>query len=157
MPLNFPVEDIHLIVQLPALFNACIKLEVVILVDLFPYLVPHLPRIPAEDVLGYALAHPESSVLDIIKACSYSKSTVWNILRHKSTLIGPLYFDGPLTSESYTEILSGPLADLLEDEVSLRDLSRMWYLTGFGTHVMVPPHTNPRNHVHFWRRHLTLE
>ena len=33
-----------------------------------------------EDVLGYALAHPESCVRDIIKACSYSKSTVWNIL-----------------------------------------------------------------------------
>ncbi|GFV12037.1 uncharacterized protein TNCV_669681 [Trichonephila clavipes] len=38
-----------------------------------------------------------------------------------------MYFDGPLTSELYTEILSGPLADFLEDEVSLRDLSRMWY------------------------------
>ncbi|GFT15894.1 uncharacterized protein TNCV_3314771 [Trichonephila clavipes] len=45
----------------------------------------------------------------------------------KSTLIGPIYFDGSLTSESYTEILSGPLADFLEHEVSLRDLSRMWY------------------------------
>ncbi|GFV26843.1 uncharacterized protein TNCV_3455141 [Trichonephila clavipes] len=33
------------------------------------------------------------------------------------TLIGPLYFDGPLTTEPYTEILSGPLADFLEDEV----------------------------------------
>ncbi|GFU85892.1 DUF4817 domain-containing protein [Trichonephila clavipes] len=49
-------------------------------IDVFPYLVPHLQRIPAEDVLGYALAHPESSVKDISKACSYSKSTVWNIL-----------------------------------------------------------------------------
>ncbi|GFU80189.1 uncharacterized protein TNCV_4309911 [Trichonephila clavipes] len=38
-----------------------------------------------------------------------------------------MYFDGPLTSESYTEILSEPLADFLEDEVSLRDLSCMWY------------------------------
>ncbi|GFW46326.1 DUF4817 domain-containing protein [Trichonephila clavipes] len=37
-------------------------------------------RIPAEDILGYALAHPESSVWDISKSCSYSKSTVWNIL-----------------------------------------------------------------------------
>ncbi|GFV84803.1 uncharacterized protein TNCV_4297851 [Trichonephila clavipes] len=45
----------------------------------------------------------------------------------KSTLIGPIYFDGPLTSESCTEIFSGHLADFLEDEVSLRDLSRMWY------------------------------
>ncbi|GFW34606.1 uncharacterized protein TNCV_952341 [Trichonephila clavipes] len=45
----------------------------------------------------------------------------------KSTLIGPIYFDGPLTSESYMEILSAPLPDFLEDEVSLRDLSRMWY------------------------------
>ncbi|GFX65902.1 uncharacterized protein TNCV_13231 [Trichonephila clavipes] len=45
----------------------------------------------------------------------------------KSTLIGPIYFDKPLTSESYTEILSGLLADFLEDEVSLRDLSRIWY------------------------------
>ncbi|GFW88406.1 uncharacterized protein TNCV_2287321 [Trichonephila clavipes] len=74
MPLNFPVEDIHLIVQLPVLFNACIKLGVV--TDVFPYLVPHLLRIPAEDVVGYALAHPESSVRDISKACSYSKAMV---------------------------------------------------------------------------------
>ncbi|GFW72842.1 DUF4817 domain-containing protein [Trichonephila clavipes] len=37
---------------------------------------PSSLRIPAEDVLGYALAHPESSVRDISKACSYSKSTV---------------------------------------------------------------------------------
>ncbi|GFW10733.1 uncharacterized protein TNCV_4918521 [Trichonephila clavipes] len=78
MPLNFPVEDIHLIVQLPVLFNACIRLGVVI--DVFPYIVPHLQRIPAENVVGYALAHPESSVRDISKACYYSKSTVWNIL-----------------------------------------------------------------------------
>ncbi|GFY15514.1 uncharacterized protein TNCV_1573251 [Trichonephila clavipes] len=78
MPLNFPVEDIHLIVQLPVLFNACIKQGVVR--DVSPYLVPHLHRIPAEDVLGYVLAQPESSVRDISKACSYSKSTVWNIL-----------------------------------------------------------------------------
>ncbi|GFU64196.1 uncharacterized protein TNCV_3745641 [Trichonephila clavipes] len=67
-----PVVDIHLNVQLPVLFNACIKLEVVIVI--FPYLVPHLQLIPAEDVLGYALAHPESIVRDISKACSYSKS-----------------------------------------------------------------------------------
>ncbi|PRD28097.1 UNVERIFIED_CONTAM: hypothetical protein NCL1_33470 [Trichonephila clavipes] len=55
IPLNFPVEDIHLIVQLPVRFNACVKLRVVI--DVFPYLVPHLQQIPAEDVLGYALVH----------------------------------------------------------------------------------------------------
>ncbi|GFW47602.1 uncharacterized protein TNCV_583141 [Trichonephila clavipes] len=78
MPFNFPVEDIHLIVQLPALFNACIKLGVVI--DVFPYLVPHLQRISAEVVLGYTLVHPESSVRNINKACSCSKLTVWNIL-----------------------------------------------------------------------------
>ncbi|GFW09102.1 uncharacterized protein TNCV_3081941 [Trichonephila clavipes] len=78
MPLNFLVEDIHLIVRLIVLFNACIKLGVVI--DVFPCLVPHLQRIPAKDVLGYALTHPESSVRDNSKACSYSKSTVWNIL-----------------------------------------------------------------------------
>ncbi|GFX02494.1 uncharacterized protein TNCV_194721 [Trichonephila clavipes] len=81
MPLNVPVEDIHLIVQLPVLFNACIKLGVGI--DVFHYLVPHLQRIPTEDVLGcfrMFLAHPESSVRDISKICSYSKSTVWNIL-----------------------------------------------------------------------------
>ncbi|GFW91671.1 uncharacterized protein TNCV_4500901 [Trichonephila clavipes] len=78
MSLNFPVEDIHLIVQLPVLFNACIKLGVVI--DVFPYIVPHLQRIPAENVVGYDLPRPESSVRDISKACSYSKSTMWNIL-----------------------------------------------------------------------------
>ncbi|GFY05266.1 DUF4817 domain-containing protein [Trichonephila clavipes] len=43
---------------------------------------PSSLRIPAEDVLGYVLTHLESSVRDISKACSYSKSTVWNIL-HK--------------------------------------------------------------------------
>ncbi|GFS47792.1 uncharacterized protein TNCV_3598041 [Trichonephila clavipes] len=74
MPLNFPVEDIHFIVQLPMLFNSSIKLGVVI--DVLHYLVPHLQRIPSEDVLGYALAHPEISVRDISKACSYSKATV---------------------------------------------------------------------------------
>ncbi|GFX04707.1 DUF4817 domain-containing protein [Trichonephila clavipes] len=41
---------------------------------------PFSLRIPAEDVLAYILTHPESSVRDISKACSYSKSTVWNIL-----------------------------------------------------------------------------
>ncbi|GFX05586.1 uncharacterized protein TNCV_3434901 [Trichonephila clavipes] len=193
MPLKFPVEDIHLIVQLS-----------VVVIDVFSYLVPHthLQGIPTEDVLGYALAHSESTVRDISKACFYLKLTVWNILhtygaypyrpvltqelmsgdqeRHfdfcnfmlntldenpdffnevlwsdecqfswqgtintqnmhywslenphlirlnhhqvrwsvnvwcgirKSTLIGPIYFNGPLTSESYAEILSGPLAD----------------------------------------------
>ncbi|GFV44528.1 uncharacterized protein TNCV_3287101 [Trichonephila clavipes] len=45
----------------------------------------------------------------------------------KSTLISRVYFDGPLTSESFTEVLSRTLADFSEDEVSLRDLSRMWY------------------------------
>ncbi|GFX82443.1 uncharacterized protein TNCV_2871241 [Trichonephila clavipes] len=29
---------------------------------------------------GYALAHTESSVRDISKACSFSKSTMWDIL-----------------------------------------------------------------------------
>ncbi|GFW02149.1 DUF4817 domain-containing protein [Trichonephila clavipes] len=37
-------------------------------------------RIPAEDVLEYVLTDPESSVRDISKACSYSKSMVWNVL-----------------------------------------------------------------------------
>ncbi|GFU78500.1 DUF4817 domain-containing protein [Trichonephila clavipes] len=41
---------------------------------------PSSLRVPSEDVLGYALAYPESSVRDVSKACSYSKSTVWNIL-----------------------------------------------------------------------------
>ncbi|GFV28403.1 transposable element Tcb2 transposase [Trichonephila clavipes] len=62
-----------------------------------------------------------------------------------------MHFDGPITSESYTEILSGPLADFLEDEVSLWDFSCMWHQHD------VAPHTNLRNHAHFWRRHLTLE
>ena len=38
-----------------------------------------------------------------------------------------MYFDGLLTSESYMEILFGPFADFLEEEVSLLDLSSMWY------------------------------
>ncbi|GFV02776.1 uncharacterized protein TNCV_619741 [Trichonephila clavipes] len=42
----------------------------------------------------------------------------------------------------YTEILSGPLADFLEDEVSLRDLSRMWYQhDGAPTHKSAQPCT----------------
>ncbi|GFW08690.1 uncharacterized protein TNCV_2777081 [Trichonephila clavipes] len=48
MPLNFPVEDIHLIVQLPVLFNACIKLGVVIPLS---RATPSSLWIPAEDVL----------------------------------------------------------------------------------------------------------
>ncbi|PRD19392.1 UNVERIFIED_CONTAM: hypothetical protein NCL1_57459 [Trichonephila clavipes] len=231
MPLNFPVEDIHLIVQLPVLFNTCFKLGVVI--DVFHYLVPHFQWIPAEDFLGYALAYPESSLRDISNACSYSKSTVWNLLhtygaypycpvlaqeltpgdqeRHfdfcnfvlnapnenpdflnevlwsdecqfsrqgtinthnthylslenphltrpnrsqvrwsvnvwcgiwKSTLIGPMYFDGPLISESYMEILSELFANFLEDEVSLRDLSRMWFQPdGVPAHKSAQPFT----------------
>ncbi|GFT40159.1 uncharacterized protein TNCV_1526731 [Trichonephila clavipes] len=60
----------------------------------------------------------------------------------KGTLIDSIYFDRPLTSESYTEILSGLLADFLEDEVSLRDLSCMWYqLDGATTHKSVQPCT----------------
>ncbi|GFU06967.1 DUF4817 domain-containing protein [Trichonephila clavipes] len=46
---------------------------------------PSSLRIPSEDVLGYAVAYPESSVRDISKACSYSKSTVWNILHTYGT------------------------------------------------------------------------
>ncbi|GFS97318.1 DUF4817 domain-containing protein [Trichonephila clavipes] len=41
---------------------------------------PSSLRIPAEGVLGFVLTHPESSVRGISKACSYSKSTVGNIL-----------------------------------------------------------------------------
>ncbi|GFU79677.1 uncharacterized protein TNCV_4036841 [Trichonephila clavipes] len=52
-----------------------------------------------------------------------------------------MYFDGPETSESYREILSGPLADFL-DEVSLRDLSRMWYQhDGASAHKFAQPFT----------------
>ncbi|GFX36577.1 uncharacterized protein TNCV_2031581 [Trichonephila clavipes] len=46
-----------------------------------------------------------------------------------------MYFDELLTSESYTEILPRPLADFLEDEVSLRDFSCMWY-----QHDVAPVH-----------------
>lgn len=45
----------------------------------------------------------------------------------KSTLIGPFIFEDTLTSEKYTEILSGPLSDFLEESVSIRDLQRMWF------------------------------
>ncbi|GFT06533.1 uncharacterized protein TNCV_3356541 [Trichonephila clavipes] len=148
MTLNFPVKDIHLIVQSPVLFNACTKLGVVI--DVFPYLGPHLQRIPVEDVLGYALANPESSVRDISKACSYSKLTVWNILH----TYGAYSYRPVLTQELITgdqdrrfdfsnfvlntldanpdflnEVLWSDECQFSrqEDEVSLRDLSRMWY------------------------------
>ncbi|GFX45156.1 uncharacterized protein TNCV_3432041 [Trichonephila clavipes] len=161
---------------------------------------PSSLRIPAKDILGYALAHPESSVRDISKAYSFLKidgvenityercislssssgagtntrglgvsflfllntldenpdffnevswpdecqfsrqgtintynTHYWSLEnphlirpnRHqvrrlvnvwcgiwKSTLIVPMCFDGLLTSESYTGILSGPLADI---------------------------------------------
>ncbi|GFW49767.1 uncharacterized protein TNCV_358701 [Trichonephila clavipes] len=239
MPLNFPVEDIHPIVQLPVLFNACIKLGDVI--DVFSYLVPHLQRIPAEDVVGYALAHPESSAQDISKACSYSKSTVWNILhtdgaypyrpvlaeelmageqerhfdccnfvlntldenpdflneilwsdecqfsrqgtintqnRHYSSLenlhlmhrIATKCVGRECVVRNMEEHLNWPSifrwtfniriihgnfiwtpSRFLEDEVSLRDLSRMWYQHDGA------PLINLRNYVHFWRRDLTLE
>ena len=53
-----------------------------------------------------------------------------------------MYFDGPLTSESYMEILSGLLADFLEDEVFLRDLSRMQYQhDGIHAHKSAQPCT----------------
>ncbi|GFS55675.1 uncharacterized protein TNCV_131841 [Trichonephila clavipes] len=153
MPLNFPVEDIHLIVQLPVLFNACIKLGVII--DVFPYLLPHLQRISAEDVLGYALPHPEIPNTQNKHYCSLENPHLIRPNHHqvrwlvnvwcgiwKRTLIGPIYFDGSLASESYTEILSGPLADFLEHEVSLRDLSRMWYQhEGASAHKSAQPYT----------------
>ncbi|GFU35521.1 hypothetical protein TNCV_317671 [Trichonephila clavipes] len=59
----------------------------------------------------------------------------------------PIYFNGSLTSESYTDIYLDN--SFLEDEVSLRDWSRMWYQYDGA------PHTNLRNHGHCWRRHLT--
>ncbi|GFW84316.1 uncharacterized protein TNCV_1131851 [Trichonephila clavipes] len=53
-----------------------------------------------------------------------------------------MYCDGPLISKSYTEILSGPLADFLEDEASLRDLSRMWSQhDGAPAHISAQPCT----------------
>ena len=33
-----------------------------------------------ENILGYTVAHPQSSVTDISEACGHSKSQVWNIL-----------------------------------------------------------------------------
>ncbi|GFV40029.1 DUF4817 domain-containing protein [Trichonephila clavipes] len=75
---------------------------------------PSSLRIPAEDVIGYVLIHPESSVRDISKARSYSKSTVWNLLHNR----------------------------FLEDEVSLPDLSRMWYqLDGATAYKFAQPFT----------------
>ncbi|GFV12860.1 uncharacterized protein TNCV_2201591 [Trichonephila clavipes] len=65
--------------EMVLLYGQC-NLKLGVVIDVFPYLMPYLQRIPAEDVLGYALAHPESSVRDISKACFYSKSMVWNIL-----------------------------------------------------------------------------
>ncbi|GFX64057.1 transposable element Tcb2 transposase [Trichonephila clavipes] len=104
MSLNFPVEDIHLIVRLSVLFNACIKLGVV--TNVFPYLVPHLQKISAEHVQGYSVAHPESRVRDISKACSYSNSTVWNILH---TTRG--HRTAPLRVKEDTEDVSSELAN----------------------------------------------
>ncbi|GFY08319.1 uncharacterized protein TNCV_1357251 [Trichonephila clavipes] len=174
MPLNFPVEDIHLIVQLPVMFNTCLKLGVVM--DVFPYLTPHLQACGHPLRMFYDMPWIILKVVSGILArlfptqirrfflnevlwtdeCQFSKQGnintenkhYWSLEyphlirpnRHqvrwsvnvwcgiwKSTLIRPIYFDGSLTSESYTEILSRPLADFLEEEVSLRDLSRTWY------------------------------
>lgn len=186
-----------------------------------------------DEVLGYAFAQPESSVRDISKACSYSKSQVWRILnrhgaypyrptlgqsflpgdeerrfdfcnsilnnlennpsfvndilwsdecqftrqgvvnthnahywslenphiirpnRHqvrwsvnvwcgmwKNTIIGPFFFDGPLTSATYANILSGPLSDYLEEYVSLWDFARMWFQhDGAPAHKSLQPRT----------------
>ncbi|GFV20610.1 uncharacterized protein TNCV_776551 [Trichonephila clavipes] len=216
MPLNFPVEKDPSYCTIDRAVQRLYKTESCHRRIPLSRATPSSLRIPSENVLGYALAYPEISVRDISKACSYSKSTGWNILHTygacpyrpvllqelmpgdqerrfdfsnfvlntldenpdflneilrsdecqfsrqgtintqnthywslenphlirpnrrqvcwsvnvwcgiwKSTLIGPMYFDVPFTSESYMEILSGPLADFLEDEVSLRDLSRM--------------------------------
>ena len=58
----------------------------------------------------------------------------------KSTLIYPVYFDGPLTSKSCTEILSGPLVDFLEDKVCSQDFLGMWYQhDGAPTHKSEQP------------------
>ena len=53
-----------------------------------------------------------------------------------------MYFNGPITTEPYTEILSGPLVVFLKDEVSLRNLSRMWYEhDGAPVHKSAQPYT----------------
>lgn len=190
-------------------------------------------HVHVEDVLGYALAHPQSSVRSISEACGYSKSQVWNILntygaypyrpilvqdllpgdkerrfdfcnfilnkqndnmsfvsdimftdecqftrqgvintqnshywslqnphiirpnRHqvrwsinvwcgiwKETLIGPFFFDGALTSERYAQILEGSVTDFLDECVSLRDLSQMWFHhDGAPAHKSLKPRT----------------
>ncbi|GFX92416.1 DUF4817 domain-containing protein [Trichonephila clavipes] len=107
--IKFPIEDIHLIVQYQRLYKAGSCHRRILL----SRVTPSSLRIPAEDVLGYALAHLESSVRDISKACSYSKLTVWNILHTR----------------------------FLEDEVSW-DLSRIWYQhNGAPTHKSAQPCT----------------
>ncbi|GFV55364.1 uncharacterized protein TNCV_5010601 [Trichonephila clavipes] len=80
MPLNFPVKDIHLIVLLPVLFKACIKLGVVNRRIPLSHAALSSLRTPAEDALGYALAPLENCIRHISKACSYSKATLWNTL-----------------------------------------------------------------------------
>ncbi|GFW62625.1 putative RNA-directed DNA polymerase from transposon BS [Trichonephila clavipes] len=89
---------------------------------------------------------PTSTFIQLPPRALVGECVVHNMKEH---LNWPNIFDGPLTLEPCTEILSGPLADFLEDEVSLRICHVC------GTSMMVAPHTNLRNHVHFWRRHLT--
>ncbi|PRD23058.1 UNVERIFIED_CONTAM: hypothetical protein NCL1_47431 [Trichonephila clavipes] len=62
MPLNFPFEYIHLIVQLSVLFNACIKLRIII--DIFPCIVLQL------QACGYLLGMFEDMPLLILKVVS---------------------------------------------------------------------------------------
>ena len=61
----------------------------------------------------------------------------------KSTLIGPMYYNGPLTAELYTKILSGPLADFLEDEFP------NGICHACGCSMIVHQHTNLCNRVYF--------
>ncbi|GFY07727.1 DUF4817 domain-containing protein [Trichonephila clavipes] len=78
MPLNFPGEHHPSYYTIASVVQCLYKTGVVI--DVF-LISCHTFSGYTEDVLGYALAHPESSVRDISNACSYLKSTVWNILR----------------------------------------------------------------------------
>ncbi|GFT03439.1 DUF4817 domain-containing protein [Trichonephila clavipes] len=78
MPLNFPVEDNHLIVQLiDCAVQRLYKTGSCHRRIPLSHPTPSSLRILAEDVLGYVLTLPECSVQDISKACSYSKSTMW--------------------------------------------------------------------------------
>ncbi|GFW63550.1 DUF4817 domain-containing protein [Trichonephila clavipes] len=83
---------------------------------------PSSLRISSENVLGYVLAYPESSVRDISRACSYSKSTVFlkgKVYERESTSKSDLLNRISMACRSVTPTM----LQMLQAEF----LTRVWY------------------------------